>query len=373
VNPAHARLFEPLTLACGLALKNRVVMAPMTTWSSNDDGTISDDEIPYLDRRASGLGMVMTAACSVMPEGKAFPGQWACNSDTMLPSLRRVADVLHARGTAAILQIHHGGRMCPSALLGHRPYSASAIPAARPGAETPEAMTNDVILRTIDAFTSATRRAIQAGYDGVEIHGANTYLPQQFFSPHSNRRDDEWGGDLEKRMRFPLALLDAVLAAREEATRPFAVGYRLSPEEVEEPGITIDDSIQLCMRLATRPLDWIHVSVRDYRKLSLRHREDARRPTLRIAEAVSSKVPVIGVGRFDSPEETFLALDDGCALVALGRVLLTDPEWMAKVRDDDSRSIHTQLPVEDGDRILTIPEPLYRMLLSVKGWIPLEE
>lgn len=370
---AEARLFEPLSLACGLVLKNRVVMAPMTTWSSNDDGTISEAEIPYLRKRASGLGMVMTAACSVMPEGKAFPGQWACDSDAMLPSLRRVADVLHSQDTLAILQIHHGGRMCPSTLLGHRPYSASAIPAARPGAETPEAMTEEMIRRTIDAFAAATRRAILAGYDGVEIHGANTYLPQQFFSPHSNRRDDDWGGDLERRMRFPLALLDSVLSVRDEQNRPLAIGYRLSPEEAEEPGITTEDSMLLAHRLATRPLDWIHVSVRDYRKGSLRIKTDLRRPTMRIANEVAATVPVIGVGRFEYPDDTSLGFEDGCALIALGRILLTEPDWIAKVRSGDAASIRTRLSSINGQGDVMIPEPLFNMLLSVKGWIPLDE
>ncbi|MBE0643830.1 MAG: NADH-dependent flavin oxidoreductase, partial [Bacteroidetes bacterium] len=205
----HA-LFTPLRLRCGLTLSNRITVAPMTTWSSHQDGTIHPDEIAYLRRRSRGPALVMTAACYVQPEGHAFDGQWSCHSDAMLPSLRSAADAIHDEGALAVLQIHHGGRMCPASLLGHAPLSASAVPAERPGADIPRAMTEEEILACIDAFADATRRAIAAGYDGVEIHGANTYLLQQFFSPHSNRRDDAWGGTLEKRMRFPLAVARAV-------------------------------------------------------------------------------------------------------------------------------------------------------------------
>jgi 2,4-dienoyl-CoA reductase-like NADH-dependent reductase (Old Yellow Enzyme family) len=373
MNPAYAALFEPLILGCGMMLPNRIIMAPMTTWSSHPDGTIHDDELRYLERRAGGLGMTLTAACSVIPHGMAFHGQWSCHADAMLPSLRRVADTLHAAGSPAILQLHHGGRMCPASLIGQAPWCASAIPAARPGADVPMEMPESVIHETLAAFADATRRAITAGYDGVEIHGANTYLPQQFFSPHSNRRHDGWGGGLEERMRFPLALVDAVVEAGRSAPRPFALGYRLSPEEIEDPGITIDDSLSLVDRLCTRPLDWLHVSVRDYRKGSLRDASDSRRPTSRIVETVARRMPVIGVGSIHSPDDALLSFLDGCELVALGRILLTEPEWITKVRSGTEATIRTALPASDGARLLTLPVPLYDRLLSVKGWVPVAE
>ena len=385
----EAALFTPLTLRCGLVLANRITIAPMTTWSSHQDGTIHPDEIAYLRRRSRGPALVMTAACYVQPEGHAFDGQWSCHDDAMLPSLRAAAETIKAEGALAVLQIHHGGRMCPASLLGHAPVSASAVAAERPGADLPRAMTEQEILTCIDAFAAATRRAIAAGYDGVEIHGANTYLLQQFFSPHSNRRNDRWGGTLENRMLFPLSVARAVLTAAAEADRPFAVGYRFSPEEIENPGITLEDTMQLVDALVAvrgdgdrgtvedRRLDWLHVSVRDYRAGSLRDASVTARPTRAVIEHLegideNDRPPVIGVGMMHTPDDALLALEDGCAAVALGRIALMEPEWTAKVRAGQSADLRRSLPATDADTSLTIPAPMYRVLLTRPGWLPVK-
>ncbi len=369
----YSPLFEGLRFRCGLEARNRIVMAPMTTWSSHDNGFIHDDELEYLRVRSGGVGMVMTAACYVHPLGKAFSGQWGCDDDGKIPSLRAAAEVIHAGGARAILQIHHGGRMCPSSLVPGQPVSASCEPAERPGADRPRALTEEEILETIRCFADGTRRAIAAGYDGVEIHGANTYLLQQFFSPHSNGRGDDWGGSLEKRMRFPLAVADAVLAAAADAPRPFAVGYRISPEEVEQPGITIEDTLQLVDALAERPLDFLHVSVRSYLAGSMRDDSDLERPTKRIIERLEGRLPVIGVGLVYNPEDAIFMLEDGCAAVALGRILLMEPAWVEKVAAGNAADIRAMLPRENGAEERTLPEPLYRMLRNRTGWLPVEE
>lgn len=376
-------LFTPLSLRCGLVLANRITIAPMTTWSSHQDGTIHPDEIAYLRRRSRGPALVMTAACYVQPEGHAFDGQWSCHDDAMLPSLRAVAETIKAEGALAVLQIHHGGRMCPASLLGHAPVSASTVAAERPGADLPREMTEDEILACIDAFAAATRRAIAAGYDGVEIHGANTYLLQQFFSPHSNRREDRWGGTLENRMLFPLSVTRAVLTAAAAADRPFAVGYRFSPEEIEHPGITLDDTLQLVDALAAlrhdgRALDWLHVSVRDYRAGSLRDESVTARPTRAVIERLADipeadRPPVLGVGMMHTPDDALLAIEDGCAAVALGRIALMEPEWTEKVRAGRFADIRRTLPATGGDTALTIPAPMYRVLLGRPGWLPVSE
>lgn len=365
-------LFDAYTWPSGLDTENRLAMAPMTTWSSHGDGRIHPDELAYLRRRSRGLGMVITAAAYVQPLGHAFPGQWSCHDDSMIPSLRSAADVIHQQGAKAILQIHHGGRMCPASLLGAQPVSAGSEAAERPEADTPRPMTSEEIDACIAAFADATRRAILAGYDGVEIHGANTYLLQQFFSPHSNRRTDEWGGALEKRMRFPLAVTDAVLEAATETDTPFAVGYRISPEEIEEPGITIGDTLQLVEALGKRALDWLHVSVRSYFAGSMRDDADHVPPTRRIIEKLDGRLPVIGVGLVYTPEEAAALLADGCTAVALGRILLMEPDWPEKARSGNTEEISHALPASAGDEQLTLPTLMYRKLLSRAGWLPLE-
>ncbi|RYG29858.1 NADH-dependent flavin oxidoreductase, partial [bacterium] len=158
---------------------NPYVLAPMTTYSSQPDGVLSADEEPYLERRAKGgFGTVTTAACAVHPSGKAFIGQWASWSDEFIPSLRRAVEAIR-RGNPdalAILQIHHGGRSCPQDLPEGGPIAPSAIPAERPGSSIPREMTAEEIVRSVDDYAQAARRGIEAGFDGVEIHGANTYL-----------------------------------------------------------------------------------------------------------------------------------------------------------------------------------------------------
>jgi 2,4-dienoyl-CoA reductase-like NADH-dependent reductase (Old Yellow Enzyme family) len=369
----YQHLFASWPLACGLTARNRLVMAPMTTWSSHHDGRISPDEIEYLRRRSRGVGIVITAACYVLPSGKAFHGQWGCDVAGMLPSLQSAVHAIHEGGALAVLQLHHGGRMSPAALLGHAPHSASAIPAERPDADLPLAMSDTQIQECIDAFANAAHLAAEAGFDGVELHGANTYLLQQFFSPHSNRRDDDWGGDLERRLRFPLAVTDAVIHAAETSGRPFIVGYRVSPEEVERPGITIEDTMVLVHELTSRRLDWLHISARDYRAPSMRDTASDWRPTRRVIDALAGALPCIGVGMVHTADDATFLLDDGCAAVALGRILLMEPEWVQCVAEGRHEDLRHSLPSAGGDDKLTLPEPLYRMLLSREGWLPVND
>ena len=179
--------------------------------------------------------------------GKGFEGELAITDDRYLPGLTKMASAMKQNGTKAILQIFHAGRMSNSKILrGERPVSASSVAAERPNAEVPRELTGDEIDQIITDFGEATRRAIQAGFDGVELHGANTYLLQQFFSPHSNRRTDKWGGDVDGRMSFALAVIKRCHEViKQYADRPFILGYRLSPEEIETPGIRLADTLHL--------------------------------------------------------------------------------------------------------------------------------
>ncbi len=213
----YANILDSYTLANGVTLKNRVLLAPMTNFASEENGEVSEEELAYYKVRSSGVGAVITACANVTEDGKGFPNEIGVYSDRLIPGLKRLAATIQAQGAKAILQIFHGGRMCPPELVpGQEPISASAVPAERENAAVPREMTEADVERVIEAFAEATRRAIEAGFDGVEIHGANTYLIQQFFSPHSNRREDKWGGTLTKRLSFPLAVVDRVRAAVEK-------------------------------------------------------------------------------------------------------------------------------------------------------------
>ncbi|WP_409305058.1 NADH-dependent flavin oxidoreductase [Peribacillus sp. SCS-155] len=363
--------FEPFTFRSGMEIKNRILMAPMTNSSSNDNGEVTDEELEYYRVRSGGAGAVITACTYVTRDGKGFPGEFGADTDELIPSLRRLADTIKGEGAKAILQIFHGGRMCPPELLPDKqPISASAIPAEREGAAVPREMTEEEIENVIQAFGETTRRAIEAGYDGVEIHGANTYLIQQFFSPHSNRRTDKWGGSLEKRLTFPLAVVDAVKkAVSEHAKGPFIVGYRLSPEERENPGITMEDTLYLADALAEQDLDYIHISTQDFWAGSMRDQDDKKSRPLMVHERVGDRVPVIGVGSLHTPEDVTNAMDAGVPLVALGRELIMEPKWVEKVQNGEQDQIRVTLSKKDQQE-LVIPDPLWNMIIGVPGWFP---
>ena len=374
MNTNYKNILSPFTFpVSGIEVSNRIVLAPMTTFSGNDDGTTNDAEVAYYKERNESAGLLITACAYVIKQGKGFHGQIGADTDEMIPSLKRIAGALKEKGGKAVLQIYHGGRMSPPEELHEgQTVSASAVPAERPDAQVPREMTHSEIEETIEAFGKATRRAIEAGFDGVEIHGANTYLIQQFFSPHSNRRTDKWGGDLTKRMTFPLAVVDAVKQAAASTNRPFLVGYRISPEEIENPGISMKDTLYLAEALSIKDLDYLHVSIMDFWAASIRDKEDTASRALLILDKVGHILPIIGVGGICTPEEVEKVLATGVQLVAMGRELLMDPCWLKKVEENIVDQIETELDVTAQD-FLKIPTPLWYGLVSRTGWMPLKK
>ncbi|MGJ9460643.1 NADH-dependent flavin oxidoreductase [Oceanobacillus sp. CF4.6] len=372
MNNKYDKLFEPFTFASGATIDNRIIMSPMTTDSAFENGMVTTDEHIYYKRRTTGLGAVITSCAQVRENGK-FAGSLSAASDKHIESLTKLAKTIQSTGTKAILQIFHVGRMAPSSWLrGLQPVSASAVAAPREGAETPRALQDEEIRDIIKAFGEATRRAIQAGFDGVEIHGANTYLIQQFFSPHSNRRDDHWGGTLEKRMNFPLAVVDSVKSAIEKhADKPFILGYRISPEEIEEPGITLDDTLALLMKLKEQGLDYIHVSVGDVMRGSIRNKENDT-PTINIInEKIGDEIPIIGVGQVVTPDDAIGAMEKlNIPLLAIGRGLLVEPDWINKVKTGKENTIRTEIRPEDKEDV-ALPDAMWEYVQAIPGWLPI--
>jgi 2,4-dienoyl-CoA reductase-like NADH-dependent reductase (Old Yellow Enzyme family) len=347
------KLTEPLTFKHGVTLKNRIVMAPMTTKMSFYNGVVTTDELAYYALRSGEVGAVITAAANVQEDGKGWEGELGVYDDQFIPGLAKLAAAIKKNGTKAILQIFHAGRMTnDSVLRGTQPVSASAVAAERPDAQMPRELNHEEILQIIENFKKATQRAIKAGFDGVEIHGANTYLIQQFFSPHSNRRQDEWGGTLEKRFKFINDLVDGVTAVVEQSERKeFIVGYRFSPEEYENPGIRFADTLYLVDRLADKPLDYLHISLNDYQRVSVS--EDYQEQTMLayVAAKIAGRLPLIGVGNVHTKEdaENIVAIADAAAI---GRSILADPHWTAKVLHDQSETIRENISVFDRDELI---------------------
>lgn len=363
---------QPYTLPSGSILKNRIAMAPMTTYSSETNGDVSDQEIAYYARRAaSGIGAVITACAYVQPQGAGFIYSIGVESDDRLPSLTRLASAIKDNGSKAILQIFHAGRQSNSQVLnGGTPVSASSVASPREGAETPRELSADEVEETIKAFGQATRRAIEAGFDGVEIHGANTYLIHQFFSPHSNRRDDQWGLD---RMAFPLAVVAEVKRAAAEFTKqPFIIGYRFSPEENTTPGFTIEEKMQLLDKLADENLDYLHISLGQFFDASYEDTTGKSRIE-RIHEVIAGRTPLMGVGSLNTESDINQAAASGFAeLFAVGRPIVTDPEWYTKLSNGQQQTLLTEIDPSNQDA-LDIPDNLWSKILSVKGWFPVKE
>lgn len=365
----YEKLFSPLKLNNKLELKNRLVMAPMTNFSSNEDGTVTKAELDYYARRSKGVSMVITACTYVTENGKGFPGEFAAYSDEFIPSLRELATAIKKEGSKAILQIFHGGRSCPPNLVPNGEL-VSASDVAQENNVAPRPLEETEIEEIIAAFGETTRRAVEAGFDGVEIHGANGYLIQQFYSPHTNRRDDKWGGTVEKRLAFPLAVVDAVKKAAEKATNPFIVGYRFSPEEPETPGLTMEDTFTLIDALADKELDYIHASLMEFASEPRRGADTSKSRIEWIVERANGRVPVIGVGSVYTAEDAKKAFETAdIALLAIGRELIIDPDFVQKIEQGKENEIVSVLD-KDKQAELVIPDPLWNAIINSPGWFP---
>lgn len=367
---------------CGREMANRFAIAPLTTNSSHDDGTASESELAFVQRRAAtGFGAVISSAAYIESDGRSWQGIGAAH-DGHLPSLRRLAGVMRAAGSRAILQIYDGGRIARPDLIGdHAMRAPSAIASLRPGAKTPRAMTGEEVDGLIASFARAASLARTAGFDGVEIHGANHYAVHQFFSPRANQRSDRWGGTLAKRMTFPLAVAQAVRSA---LGPDLIAGFRVTPFEAEADGYTLDDAKLLCHELAGLNLDYISISLDDYRKArpmgetrvyntpAQDSRAPSESPITAIARVVSGRAAVMGSGGIKTRADAEGALAMGADIVAVGRAVVIDPEWLAKVRSGTEDTIRGALPRDEREIAdsLSIPSPMVTYLLSRPGWLP---
>src|ERR1700755_3238218 len=375
-------VWSPFRFNCGQQMANRFAMAPLTTDSSHEDGTATEYELEFVRRRAaSGFGATISSAAYVEQDGRSWQGIGVTH-DGHLSSLHRRAEAMRAAGGLAILQIYDGGRIAKPELIGEQGLrAASAVASLRPGAKTPRAMTSDEVGNLIESFREAASLARKAGFDGVEIHGANHYAVHQFFSPRANHRVDNWGGTLLKRMNFPLAVAQAV---RDGLGPKLIAGFRVTPFESESDGYTLEDSKLLCDELARLNLDYISVSLDDYRKSRPtgetrvyngpveKTYAPAESPITEFARVVAGRAAVMASGGIRTCADAEGAINMGADLVAVGRAVVVDPEWLSKVRSKSETSILAGLPKEELEiaEALSIPPRMVEYLLSRPGWIP---
>jgi 2,4-dienoyl-CoA reductase-like NADH-dependent reductase (Old Yellow Enzyme family)/thioredoxin reductase len=343
-------LFSSVTIN-GMILKNRAVMPAMGTGYGNADSTVSDRLVAYLARRAKGgTGLIITEVCAVDPRGKGFPNEIGAWSDAFIPGLSGLTEAIHREGGKIALQLHHAGRETFKQAAGGTPEAPSAIPSAVLG-QPCEEMSLERIAAVIDAFARAAARARKAGFDAVEIHGAHGYLLNQFLSPFSNQRTDEYGGSEENRSRFVLAIIAAV---RKAVGPDFPVIIRISADELIRGGYDLAFMQRLAPLLVAAGADAIHCSVGVYStpgNLSIASMDTEPGFNLFRARALKEvvAVPVIGVGRINDPELAEKAIVAGDAdLISFGRQHLTDPDFIAKTEAGNFEEIRRCVACNQG-------------------------
>ncbi|MCC5857458.1 MAG: tRNA-dihydrouridine synthase [Ectothiorhodospiraceae bacterium] len=337
----YPRLYSPLRLG-RVTVPNRFVVPALTTNFAEADGVIGDRLIDYLEARfAGGYGLVVTENIGVHPSGRVMPRMAMAHDDRFLGGLRRLAERVQGYDGVLFGQLSHAGRQTRSAITGMPLVAASAIPCPL-NREEPRALETHEVEDMERAFVEAACRLAEAGFQGVEIHGAHGYLVGGFLSRYSNIRTDHYGGSLSNRMRF---LLNIVAGIKSALGQGFPVSVRISAREFVPDGLDLPESIEVARRLADAGVDALSVSVGVYasfNRLSMITGEPEGR-WLDLAGALRREVspmPVIGVGRIKRPEIAERALADGLVdLAAFGRASIADPHLPRKVREARSEEV----------------------------------
>ncbi|MBO67705.1 MAG: NADH:flavin oxidoreductase / NADH oxidase [Acidiferrobacteraceae bacterium] len=335
------KLFTKIKLR-ELVLKNRVVVSPMCQYMAVD-GHVQDWHLAHHSRFAlGGVGLAFVEATGVTRNGRITHGCTGIWNDQHISGLRKIVDLYKSQNVAVGIQIGHAGRRASAARpwdgaqpiengeLDEAPwecFAPSAIPEQH-GHPTPRCMTTSDIQETIDAFALATQRALDAGFDTIEIHGAHGYLIHSFFSPISNQRKDAYGGDLYKRMQFPLRVTEAV---REIWPKEMPLFYRVSAVDGVPGGISIEDTAELAKELKSRGVDVIDCSSGGMTKPATLSKEKlARGYQVPYADYIRSAVGIktMAVGLIIEPQEAEDILQNEQAdLVAIAREMISNPNW----------------------------------------------
>ncbi|BBO69688.1 hypothetical protein DSCA_36180 [Desulfosarcina alkanivorans] len=326
----HPHLFSRITIQ-GLALKNRITMAPLYLGYAGEGGTVSQMLLAHYRLMArSGVAMVVVENATVdHPTGSGSNRTLRADTDDNLDGLKQLADTIKQAGALACLQINHAGRFAHAT---DRPVAPSAV---NTFGRMPRALKEDEIERILDKYAAAAARAGAAGFDMVELHGGTGYLPAQFLSPRTNRRTDGYGGSLDNRQRFALNLLARVKAAA--GATP--VGYRFLADEWMPDGFQLEESTQFAARLSQNGIAYISVMGGTYESFSLPEivkRSEREGYMLDLAAAVRANVdvPVVAAGRLATGAFAERAIAQGKTdLIGLARVLWADPLWPQKVRE----------------------------------------
>lgn len=325
-------LFSPIKIGT-MEVPNRFVVPPMGTNLANPDGTVSEALTAYWEARAKGgWGLLIVEVTAIDPLGKAIafqPGIW---DDSFIPGFKQLTEAIHRHGAKIVVQLHHAGRQTTADIIGAQPVAPSPVPCPI-SKGIPRELSKNEIYNLIEKFGDAALRAKEAGFDGVEIHGAHGYLVAQFMSPHSNKRVDEFGGTFKNRMRFPLEIIKNV---RRKVGGNYPVLFRLSGDERVTGGLNIAETRAMARVLEEAGVNALDVSVGVYGSMEYIIAPADVPPGFILQDVEEIKkaviVPVIGVGRINDPMLAKDAIETGKAdLLAWGRQSLADPELPNKV------------------------------------------
>jgi len=343
-----ASLADPLDLPSGVRLPNRIVKAALSEALGDADNS-PDERIVTLYRRwaQGGYGLLITGNIMVDRAHLGEPGNIVIEDDRALPQLTAWTKAVHDGGAAIFAQLNHPGRQSNLLNIGHQPVAPSAVPLALPGAATPRALQNAEIEEIIERFATAAKVCEEAGFDGVQVHAAHGYLVTQFLSPLTNLRDDGWGGDPTRRMRF---LLEVVRSVRGRVSPGFAVSVKLNSADFQRGGFTEQDSRDVVAALAQEGVDLIEVSGGNYEapamsgseSSSTRAREAYFLDYARSVRNVAGNVPLAVTGGFrtrDGMEEALAAGD--CDVVGIARPTVTTTDAASAILDGRTEVLTT--------------------------------
>jgi 2,4-dienoyl-CoA reductase-like NADH-dependent reductase (Old Yellow Enzyme family)/thioredoxin reductase len=341
-------LFQPLTIK-NITLRNRIVLPAMNTNFAEADGSVNEKFTRYyVERGKGGTGLIIVSSAYIDPRARKRIGSLLLHEDRFIPKLREFTEAVHATGARIVQQLNHNGRLLGSSKELQTAVSSGSVgPSAIPhlvSGECPRVLTKTEIEELVEKFGQAASRAQRAGFDGVEIHGSHGYLINQFFSLYSNRRQDEYGGTLENRMRLPLEVYRRI---RQLTGDDFLIGYRLNGHEFAPIETPLSDVVNLAECLDKEGIDFIHISAGNSETpaMLLKMIPPGSEPPACYADLAAAvkkqvKVPVIAVGRITTPQIAEDILRQGKAdLVAAGRALIADPHWPEKARQSKPESI----------------------------------
>lgn len=317
---ALVNLLDPLKIK-GITLRNRIVMPPMQSGRASLKGEVTSRVINFYSRRSAWLGLPIVEHAYVSASGKIGPKQLGIYDDSLISGLEKLASAIHSVGAPAIVQISHAGGVANKKIIGTTPAGPSATGKTR-------MLEKSELPLIAEEYALAAERAVKSGFDGVELHGAHGYLLNQFFTPLLNKRDDEFGGSLENRMRFPLLVVEKV----KRCLSGKVLLYRVGSDDLAPMGTKIEDAVEFALKLEASGVDILDVSggMCGSEPKQLRQIQGYFVPQAQQIKKVV-KVPVIGVGGIVEAEFADKLVREGCVdLVAVGRALWHDVEWAKK-------------------------------------------